>query len=148
METVALIVALLLGLGFFAMFASAFIESLRSRNWSRVRGTITSAWVGESRSSESGASFAPEVRYTYEYEGRKFTGNQLAAVNVGARHRGYAKQVLERYPIGAEVDVYVNPLKPSRAVLQIGVSWASVLAMAFGLAVATFAIVMLSRGDS
>jgi Protein of unknown function (DUF3592) len=47
-----------------------------------------------------------------------------------------------------EIDVFVNPSDPTKAVLERGVSWMSALAVAFGLAIALFAVLMLVKGAS
>src|SRR5688500_403308 len=139
METLALLIALLLGFVFVAMFGSGFVASLRSRNWVRVRGRVTSAWISEHTNTDGPSSFMPAVRYQYQFEGRLLSGDRIGFINIGGRHRGIPEQVLQRYPVGAEVDVYVDPLRPTRAVLTPGVSWASLFPVAFGLGVVVFA---------
>lgn len=80
-----------LWLGFVAMSGSAFVSSLRSRSWIRVRGRITAAWVSEQTSSDNtSSSFTPAVRYEYQFEGRKLWGERIGFVVMGARHRGVA----------------------------------------------------------
>lgn len=145
METVAVIVAMLLGFAFVAMFGSSFVESLRSRNWTRVRGRITAAGVSKQARSEGASSFYPAVRYEYQFEGRLLTGDRIGFASIGARHPGAAKKVLARYPVGAEVDVYVDPLRPTRAVLTPGLSWGSLLAAVGGAGLATLVVILLSR---
>jgi hypothetical protein len=145
MEIFAFIIALLLGFGFVAICGSAFVASWQSRNWTRVRGRITAAWVSEHTRTDGRSSFMPAVRYEYQFEGREVSGDRIAFVVMGARHRGVATKTLERYPVGAEVDVYVDPRRPTRSVLRRGVSWVSLFATACGLGLIAFAIAMLSR---
>lgn len=148
MEALALVLAPLLGIVFVAAFGSGFVESLRSRQWTCVRGRITAAWVSKQTSTDEPSSFYPAVRYKYQFEGRWFSGERIGFVKTGAQHSGYAEKVLARYPVGAEVDVYVNPLRPSRSVLTPGVSWGSLSAAATGLGLAVAVVLLVLRGWS
>lgn len=145
METFWLIIALLFGFGFVAMFGSGFAASWQSRKWTRVRGRITSAWVSESTRDDGPSSFTPEVRYKYQFDGRELTGDKIGFVVMGAHHPGVAEKTLERYPVGAEVDVFVDPQRPTRSVLTRGVSWASLFAVLCGLGLTAFVVIMLLR---
>jgi hypothetical protein len=145
MEILWLIIAVGLGFAFVAMFGSAFVESLSSYKWTRVRGRITSAWVSRRTSREGPSSFVPAVRYKYEFEGRSLSGERIGFIDIGAHHAGFAKKVLARYPVGTEVDVYVDPMRPTRSVLKRGVSWASLFAAVSGLGLAVLVIILLMR---
>ncbi|GFE83492.1 hypothetical protein GCM10011487_54920 [Steroidobacter agaridevorans] len=146
METLGLIIAVLLGFAFVAMFGSGFVESLRSRNWTRVRGRITAAGVSERTCTDRPSSFFPAVCYEYPFEGRLLSGERIGFFDIGARHPNVAKKVLARYPVGAEVDVYVDPLRPTRSVLTPGVSWAGLFAAACGLGLAVLVVILLAGG--
>ena len=145
MEMLGLVIAVLLGFAFVAMFGSGFVQSLRSRSWIRVRGRITSAGVSKQTSSDGPSSFVPAVRYQYQVEGRLLSGERIGFIDIGARHPGVAEKVLARYPVGAEVDVYVDPLRPTRSVLTPGVSWGSLYAAACGVGLAVLVIILLRR---
>ncbi len=147
MESIALLLTLVLGLVFAGVFLPSFAESLRARRWTRVRGTVTGSFIAEGKTVDGPSSYAPEIQYTYEFEGRKFFGERISVIGTSAQHRGHAREVLARYPVGASVDVYVDPRKPSRAVLEPGVSWGSLLATVMGLAFATFAVLMWMRPE-
>lgn len=140
-----LAIALLFGFGWFVMLGSAFVESWQSRKWTRVRGRITASWVSESTDNDGPSSFMPAVHYKYHFEGRDLSGDQIGFIVMGARHRGVALRTLERYPVGAEVDVYVDPQRPTRSVLTRGVSWVSLFALICGLGLTAFIVILLLR---
>ena len=83
------------------------------KDWPSTPGTITEsrAITNYSRKGQ------PWISYKYEVNGKKHTGYGItpgAEINDPA----FAREVLTRFPKGAEVTVYYNPKNPSSAVLD------------------------------
>ena len=58
------------------------------------------------------------------------------------------EKLLARYPAGTKVPVHYDPLDPSRAVLETGYSWGSILFLALGLCGAAIFVLVLLRRQS
>jgi hypothetical protein len=76
-------------------------------------------WTGRiiSRMNKSaGLMHKGEVAYHYEVDGVQYTGSRMTLADVTGSQR-QADQVLEAYPVGAEVTVFCNPRDPADSTL-------------------------------
>ena len=125
MQEVPPLFILLLGLIFLAIGAFSLHQVLLPFRWRKVPGQIlySQLMTTASRSVRGGAStlYAVQIRYRYQVENRAFTSEQISR---STTHGAWMSRflsfpgLLKRYPIGAEVTVYVNPKDPSEAVLE------------------------------
>lgn len=61
-----------------------------------------------------------DLRYRYEVAGQAYSGNRLGAM---ARHypdEAAVRAVCQRYPVGRPVQVFHDPVRPERSVLERG----------------------------
>lgn len=121
-----------------------------SRGWPLVPGQITASRVKTiKRRSSSGNAYEvhdTEIAYAYEIAGASFTGERVhAGSSLGLFNPGMseakARETVERYPVGASVQVAYDPTRPERAVLEPGVGSGRIWVMV-GLAAALFAIAL------
>jgi hypothetical protein len=83
--------------------------------WPATTGTVVTSML-ESRSSEDGYTNYPVVVYTYQLMGQTYQSRTIApGMEVGGTGAG---QVISRYPLGSQVQVFYNPQNPSDAVLE------------------------------
>jgi len=105
--------AIFLGIIFFTRRKVA-----QAASWPSTMGTVTSSRIELRSSSEGGSTPYPIVNYAYQVMGQPYQG---AKVMPGPEKGGSgARKVVERYPAGAQVMVYYNPEKPSKALLERG----------------------------
>jgi hypothetical protein len=106
-----------------------------SQDWPAVPGSITAAEVKRSvnRDEDGNESYAyyPKVEYTYQVGGETLTGKRLTfGGQVAQKNPASVQKNLERYPVGGQVTVYYDPVKPSDAVLErqaVGMKWSLVI---------------------
>jgi len=89
----------------------------RSTSWPRVRGFVHRAWTPLLGQVLTGWA-PPALKYEYVVNGVVHYGSRV-------RYGGYflvsqARRARYRYEAGAHVDVYYDPRKPERAVLEPG----------------------------
>jgi hypothetical protein len=106
---------------------------LAARGWLRVPASIVRSFVLVHTDNE-GAGYFPTVEYEYIMEGRKYSGNRLRYGQTGSSFRRQAERVIGPYPAGASVEVFVNPARPSEAVLVPGTSWGNAAIALAGVA--------------
>lgn len=122
-----------------------------SRSYTRTRGRIVLAKVEQlpRTSEEGGPQFQPVVRYAFEAHGRTFESERISAggaETIGSSDEGDARRLVERYPSGAEVDVFFDPRDPRRSVLVRGVPPARVaILVAIGVALVGIGLFVLAR---
>ena len=114
-----LIVIATLGIGFWFLYAaiSTRQKSKIAQEWPVARGVVTVSEVVEDRmrsaTGKASVSYIPEVRYEYNVNGEKLTGNKIVFGNSSYAYIT-AAEICEHFPVGAPVDVYYNPAQAFR----------------------------------
>ena len=91
---------------------------LASQTWASTTGTVIKSRV-EVSGGES-TTVMPRVVFEYRVGAHQFQGDQIRA---GDRHWAVssskdAYDTIDRYPVGAAVRVYYNPLNPAESALE------------------------------
>ncbi|MBE2272312.1 MAG: DUF3592 domain-containing protein [Anaerolinea sp.] len=94
-----------------------------SQNWRIAKGRVLASYIERrySRTGEGGTSAAyyPVVAYEYEVGRQHFQGSRIRFGNqIGYGWTGPAQKDVDRFPVGAPVDVYYDPEAPEDAVLE------------------------------
>jgi hypothetical protein len=114
-------------------FALREIDSAqKSVTWPTVTGTIRSSETVWSHTSNGGDAASAEVIYVYAVRGRRHTSNKVLFGDYGSSDSSRADRIVNEYSPGQAVTVYYNPLDPSLAVLQPGVTIGSWIFAGFG----------------
>lgn len=122
-----------------------------SRSYTRTRGRIVRAEVQETPrpSEEGGPQFTPVVRYAFEARGRTYESERVAIgapAGPATPDADGARRLVDRYPAGAEVDVWFDPADPRRSVLVQGVPPAQIaVAVVLGVALVGAGAFALAR---
>ena len=115
------LVSLAVGLGLSLVGLKQRRKLRASLSWQQVAGTVVSASVeqGETGNSEDGysTSFTPTVRYSYQAGATTHTGSRISHSVESYTSRQKAQSVLDAYPAGGPVAVYVDPARPGDSVL-------------------------------
>ena len=114
------------------------IKGRQSEQWSAATAEVTQAfsrnWFGR---------HTPVVRYRYEWLGKSYVGSRIAFARVVIPSKASADAFLRQFKVGSNVDVRVNPRRPSQSVLRSGnrfQNWVeAIFAAGFGLLVAIIA---------
>jgi hypothetical protein len=127
-------------------FAGLLIRLVRLRGatqtaskWDKVEGVIIASEVDQplSHLSDDETDATPVIRYRYRINGHDLEGDRIRVGGVPMTTRLLAMQQVARYPLGAHVDVYVNPKNPKRALLepraQNNIAGTVVFAVIFGV---------------
>lgn len=136
----------------FALLAALLLlgfqrAAARTRVWPTVAGQIASSGVHEFHDLEQNqqasrwqALYRPEVTYSYELAGVRYTGDKVnMGGTVSASTDALARRVAAKYPVGVAVEVHYNPANPADSVLEpratvLWLFWlmpAAVLALAY-----------------
>jgi hypothetical protein len=92
----------------------------RARNWDKVEGVITASEVDQPAShlSDDLNDATPIIRYRYRAGGKDLDGDRVQIGGLPLTTRVLAGRLIARYPVGAHVDVYVDPGNPESALLE------------------------------
>lgn len=108
-----------LGLAFTWWLWQAGERAMITRHWVPVSGTVLASGIKESQFSPNDSiKWQAEVEYRYLYEGVVYHGSKLRRIEGPSPHRAKAEAAAGAYPAGREVACFVNPARPSEAVLE------------------------------
>jgi uncharacterized membrane protein YuzA (DUF378 family) len=123
-----------------------YMEVMRAAGWPKAQGRIITS-TSEARTVRTGGpntvdterrTFA-KIVYEFTVAGRKYRGGR---VSIGEDLGNFqVAETIAKYPVGKEVTVYYNPVKPSECVLERDVppelwkGFALILAVVIGLIV-------------
>ena len=114
--SVLLVFALVLGgIGLYR-----FNTGRKSTSWPNLTGKIVYSRA-QPHKVKVGHDYLPSVRYTYTLDGETYTGKGITASDVYQKTLSGAKDILRKYPVGAEVSVSYKPDDPTQSVLETGI---------------------------
>jgi Protein of unknown function (DUF3592) len=108
---------LIMGIGFaaFALWAGRRARTISedAQHWPTTTATIT-----KSRTWYYRGSYTPQIRYTYEIAGDQFRRGKIRPGFGGFNRAEQAREIVDKYPVGARVPARYDPEKPKRAYLE------------------------------
>jgi hypothetical protein len=104
---------LLVGVSFVFVVLRSWKSAQNESDWARSSGVILATQI-----TNSHEGYVPRIEYEYTFDGTRFVCGKFRSVIMTSSSRNPSKRVIERYPIGASVTVYVNPNNPADAVLE------------------------------
>jgi len=108
------------------IFAGMLFNLFRTRSqmqaageWDKVEGVITVSMVDQPAAhvSDDLNDATPIIGYRYRTGGHDFEGDRIAVGGQPMMTRVLAGKLIARYPVGARVDVHVDPNNPKNALL-------------------------------
>jgi len=111
----------------FLMFGGILFNVLRMRSqmqaashWDRIEGVITVSRVDQppSHVSDDLNDATPVIRYRYRVGGQDIESDQVRIGGTALTTRVLAGGLVARYPVGARVDVHIDPNDPKNVLLE------------------------------
>ncbi len=112
-----------MGLVFTVFMGKIGIETVRPYFWEKTECVIESGTVHENpdKAQDNGATF--DVRYTYRFAGRNYTGTRLSMGMASSVDTGKAQRAAQRYETGTRTQCYVNASSPGESTLERRSLW-------------------------
>lgn len=96
-------------------------EAEASMSWPKTPGIITNSAIHQSE-SDGKTMYSADIDYSFMIDGKEYSGERIT-LNGNATSTSSVREVkkdLQKYPVGAKVDVYYDPELPNNAVLKPG----------------------------
>jgi uncharacterized protein (TIGR03435 family) len=119
-----------------------FAKSLRAEHWPVTDGIVQSAEMKSHSGNHGGTTYSAEVTYSYQMAGTSYTGDKVSIGQMSSSSE-YAREILNRYPVGKNVSVHYLPGDPSDAVLETGIHGGTWICLGVGTAFTLFGIMFL-----
>ena len=98
---------------------SSYQQAQDSGDWPSVQGTVTVSQVD----STIGRKTKANIAYNYSVNGSSYVGTRVRFADTTGSRRGAQEQLIQPYPVGANVDVFYDPKSPNIAILETGAGW-------------------------
>jgi len=131
--------------------ASAY-EAYSSQFWPTTAGEIITSRVDTHRDVDDNRTYHSKVKYGYALNQLEIAGEYFTSERVGidpfppSDSRAIAEARLVRYPKGEIVDVYYNPNRPQRSMLEPSFSLSKLIYPGAGLLVLAVAFSLRAFG--
>jgi hypothetical protein len=96
------------------------IDGFRTQSWPAVASRINSTGIVLEH-LPSGSRYCVRLTYHYRVDDVGFVGDRVCYGYDGHSEQDQARRLLLRYPLGAKVTAYYNPLDPRQSVLERGI---------------------------
>ena len=110
--------------------------------WREVTGTILHSEV-----RFDWEFYTPVVRYRYVVDGLSYESDTIAVGMVQYNWRGPAERTVEKYPVGAQVPVYVDKANPRNARLRREPDFNGSILIVFVIALLVLVFAVLATAD-
>ncbi len=97
-------------------------DFVSSNSWQETTCMVLSSRVGE-HSDSDGTTYSVDVVYTYSFGGRGYQSDRFGFLKSSSSGYEGKAETVARYPPGARVPCWVNPLNPEKVVLSRDLSW-------------------------
>lgn len=115
------------------------VMARKTLQWPAVEGTIEESKVSF-ESSETN-DLLPHIKFCYSVEQQTFHQVMKFSGDITPSQE-FAKSYVDKYPVGASVQVYYNPLNPEMATLEPGLAKGDWLVLAIGLGMLVMGILL------
>jgi hypothetical protein len=107
------------GMGILLLSSTAifYFHGRHMEKWHVTRGKVIKSQVGR-----GGMAYVPTIHFQYQVDGIEYIGSSININGKQSFKQKVAQGWIAPYPLGKEVDVYYNPLKPRMAVLEKNIS--------------------------
>jgi len=92
-------------------------RNAEAATWPSVKGEIRYSGVEDVRGDDD-ISYNAAVQYNYVVDGKPHVGNRIMYGPTTFSNQWDAQKLCDKYPVGSTVDVYYDPKKPGRCVLE------------------------------
>ncbi|MHA3770544.1 DUF3592 domain-containing protein [Verrucomicrobiota bacterium sgz303538] len=90
-----------------------------ARDWREVPCRILSSDV-ERSSGSKGPTYRVAISFAYAFDGQSYKSDRYSFFTIKSSGYSRKKEVVDRYPVGSQSICFVNPKKPTEAVLYRG----------------------------
>jgi hypothetical protein len=116
------VVIIMVGIGLIIFGYNTFASQNQAlENPVNVSATVTETGIAEESSRRGGTDYHPQIKYRYSFEGESYTSNNMHPG--GQQPDSYnieseARELVDEYSQGSEINVFVPPEKPGKAFIQ------------------------------
>lgn len=93
-------------------------RATETRGWTELPMKVTKSEILEQDIDSGPPEYKAIVEYTFTLDGKQLTGSGIKRTEGFTKHKSKAQRTIDRYPLGSEGKVWVNPANPKQTVLK------------------------------
>lgn len=145
---VILLIFLLIGL-FLCSFGVYFLYIEGNlRHWPIAQGRVYDTQIADLSRSGSTPSFKPIIFYKYIVNEREYSNNRLTVISRTYGKKSDAQDVISKYQVHQNVDVFYNPLDPQDSILKQQSQMVSYAIILSGMLISSVSIIIILRNKT
>ena len=137
---IILIMFMLAGIGLTIWGWKAYPRSKDAKDWPSTEGEIISSELPENEFEQG----VPKISFRYRVDGKQY--EQMQNFNVRLLTPEQCKEYVEKYPVGANVNVYYASSNPNQASLSVELVKADWMVLGVGIATTLLGVGMILAG--
>jgi Protein of unknown function (DUF3592) len=100
----------------FVMGGLPLIHTFRTLSWLEGSAVITQSRVAEHDGED--ATYSPDIEFEYVHEDQLYKSDQWSTGFLQSSIRSASQSIVDKYPVGSNHTCFINPGRPSQAVLE------------------------------
>ena len=140
------IASFIVGIGISIWVGRNLYYSIVSTSWPTTQGRIIASEVKVKTRVGKENIYRPMVVYEFSSGGTRFEGNRISFSPYFRPSSAEAKEIVARYPRGADVQIYYNKRNPEASVLELGILPSAWLALGLGMVFFALGLYLTIRG--
>lgn len=108
----------------FTSISLYFLKMARnSIYWDNTSGEVTRSDI-TTTTSKNGKQYKANIQFIYRVHGTEYMSKRaFYGSNISTSSKKRAQKLIDKYPVGQKVNVYYDPMKNSRSVIEAGARW-------------------------
>lgn len=106
------------GVVFYFIFVGPMLNVQAAKNWKQVQATVTHSEVDRHRDSDGDTTYSIDIKYQYEVDGRRHTGERYHFITGSSSGRSGKQDVVDDHPVGKQITIHVDPNDHTNAVIN------------------------------
>ena len=98
-----------------------FSLSIASKNWQKIEAQVLKSEIKENQ-SDDGTTYAPNILYKYNLNNEIFYSTRISFFDYSSSNYKRAKNIINKYPLGSNIEILVNPNNSVQAVIEPKIS--------------------------
>lgn len=112
----------LIGIGLLIFGIIDYYQAKSSTSWESVPGKILKSTV-EKRRNEDGGIYEPIIVYSYKIKKKRYQSRTVYfGESLEQTSLKFSQELVSKFPVSTQVNVYYNPKSPSNSILLTGVT--------------------------
>lgn len=116
------------------------IQANKTKSWAPFNGEIIRSETEKTRDADRQERYEAKIVYAYTFNGKTYHGNKIFFGYESDDNKLETEAMVEHFPVGKQVSVYINQAQPDESVLFPGIQRITLTRIWGGIGIAFFGL--------